>query len=603
MRRGTWPALSALLAVAIGLVLGATPAAAHGAGTGGGDGGIDLRAVAIGLAFVAAAALVAAIVGERSTTGPADLIARVLAPGAAALAPGAGLGVAATAIAVGAGAVVVLAPARSAVRVASSTALLAAVAAGGSGGQPVVDRVVGGGHVAAAAAWSGVVLAVALAWRGGPAAGRRLTQRVAVPAIGLVALVAASGSLATAEHLGDAGLALGSWWGRTLALKVALVAAVAIAAATLRTSWMPRLESAILGGAALTGLVLAAAGGPLSGPAPTGPLFLAVDSAIVLITPLAPGTNTVLVRGDDPDVSIDGRPITLERRADGLLAATVDLPTGRHTVTSGEQRTALTVRPDDEADIVSATLPTDVTDPDCLDRLAGAAAAVAARNAAGDPTRLAVVPGPTCAVADLEPAGWDGAVTTALASLARRGSSLAPVVVVDDDPRAAAVAAEVRAAHGGAVLVAPDELLTGLVPGTPIVVAMSVAAAGDAVARILEATGGVTPIVLAPWLLDASLLADLASEGAPVLVASHRDPTDRVAVDYRTATASLVGAPPATAAGLEGYLAAFAALAGRPAVGATPGLYGFSSVAILPAELAHPSDAGWAPGVALVRVA
>jgi hypothetical protein len=90
-----------------------------------------------------------------------------------------------------------------------------------------------------------------------------------------------------------------------------------------------------------------------------------------------------------------------------------------------------------------------------------------------------------------------------------------------------------------------------------------------------------------------------------VLFAVTRDPASPLAVEYRVAANGLVGGPSPSAAGFEGYVDALVA-AGAGARPSDPGagLFGMARVAILPPsiEAGHESEAGWSPGVALVRV-
>lgn len=661
MREVRLPAAVALASVVwFGLL--AEPAAAHAAGSSGDPGGIDPRAVALGLAITAVAVVAGpSLTGRRPVRRVRGALGTVAALGAAAMATTAGLTRPAVVVAIASVVAWWLAPARSRWRAAPTVVLLVAVAGGAEGSVDVVERTLAVAHVIGAALWLAAIAEVAVAWwTDGAADGRRAARTVAGPAAVLVAVVFATGTWNTAAHLGDAGLALGTWWGRLLAVKVAVVVVVAVAAVLLRRAWVPQTEAVLLGGVAVVGLVLAAVGGPLSGAAPTGPLFVAAGTGdgLVVVTPLTPGENLIVARPstEATTVVVDGEAVELVLRDDGVLAASVDLPAGQHEIVVAGLRYDVTVRPDD-ADVVPATLPALVADPDCLDRLAGAAAATAALTAAGRPTRLDVtIGGDTCGVVDNDgdddpaevvaqpPAGPDrsgdgaldgpvdagadaerpavaaaGATSASVAdaavpplvmaaqALAARGNPAPPTVITDGSARSEAAAAAVVAARPDtAVLAAADVAFAppeALGPG-PILVATDRAVAPAIVEAVTAATQATVPVVLAPWLLDADLLAGFAERGTFVMVAVERDPTSATAVDYRTAATSLTGGPTPTAAGLAGYVEVLEAITGRPADDPHPGVFGLSRLAILPTDLdPHPSESGWAPGVALVRVA
>jgi putative copper export protein len=272
---------------------------AHAASGGAGTGVADARAVVVGLAFAGLAAPVGpAFSGAGSLDRWRGLVARA-AP-AAAVAAGTDIhlhrGMQLVAIAAAAAAVVV--PDEPRWRPLPAAVVLAAVTSGAGPGLDLLPRMLGALHVLAAASWLGLVVEMAVLWRRDVGAGRRTAMRLATPAVVLVAVAAATGTLIAADHLGDARLALSSWWGRGLALKVALVVGAALVGALVRRGWAPRLEGSLLAAVATIGLGLAAVGGPLAGAAGTGPLFAADDAghASVVVTPLAPGRNTVLVR-------------------------------------------------------------------------------------------------------------------------------------------------------------------------------------------------------------------------------------------------------------------------------------------------------------------
>lgn len=593
-----------------GVLLPAAPALAHAAGADDASGYAGTRSIAVLVALVAVAAVSGpALTGTRDAASGRTGFSQLAAFVAGALAVVSGLGWAGMALAIGAAGAVVLVPPAARWRAVPASVLLASVAGGTAGDVPMAVRALSIGHVLAAAWWIGAVVDVAIAWRVSAVDGRRAARWCATPALGLVVAIAVTGMLHTGDQLGDVGLASGTWWGRGLALKVSLVAAGALLGVSVRRAWSMRLEAGALVGAAVIGIILAGVGGPLSGPPSSGPAFLTTGGATMILTPLAPGANTVLLRADDdrvdPRPQVDGRQIPLTRRADGLHVGSIHLAAGRHTMRLGGESRRLTVHPAGGARTVPATLSDAVDDPDCIDRLAGALAATGALTAAGSPTRLEVRPGDRCAVAGAgDDVSWHGLGTALLQPLAAGTTDAPAAVMIDGEGRGDVLAGEIRASSPSALVTSVEAFPAAPRTG-PVVIATGPLRAQRAVEVALQATGGTTPIVLAPWLLDARLLAALADAGAPVVISVARDPTSPPAVAYRVAaTAPDGGGLPPTAAGLEGFLQALQAT-GRAVPERSPGLFGMSRVGILPPSLGadHPSTAGWAPGLALVRVA
>jgi hypothetical protein len=110
-------------------------------------------------------------------------------------------------------------------------------------------------------------------------------------------------------------------------------------------------------------------------------------------------------------------------------------------------------------------------------------------------------------------------------------------------------------------------------------------------------------VVLAPWLLDSSVLTQIADHGLGVLVAAHRGPTSGEAVGYRISAARAPGGGWAvTSAGFEAYVDALEDATGAVIAAAAPGVYSAARVAVVPSDLDHPAEAGWARGVAMIRV-
>jgi hypothetical protein len=617
--RSVRPRIRALLGstlVGLWLTLGdVTPAAAHGAGGGDASGVAGTRALAVGAALVTLAVLAGPLV---AATGPVDrvrgAVGRVAPLLVAGLATSIDLSRPAQILVFGAAATVVLAPVESRWRAVPAVVLLAVVTAGSEGAIGGQDRVLGGLHVIFGALWLGLVLEVLARWRTDPALGRRLLHRLSGPALGALVGVATTGALVASDHLGDARLALGSWWGRGLAVKIGLVVAAALLGVLLRRAWTPRLEGTMLAGVAVLGLFLAVGGSPLSGDTPVGP-FLARDGAAeILVAPLRAGPNTVVVRAPDGGPAdllvVDGRPIALSGRSDGLLVGSVDLPEGRHRLEVGDRSTTVTIGPDRGGVVLRASLPTLVSDPDCLDGLAGMAAAAAALDAEERPVRFELqVGGETCGPAGGFPRRadtWGATATAAISGMRARGTAGPLLVVSDGGPRAVALVQALQGAgveHRAVATDAFDAAVASVELGSLVLLATDPAGAGPVIDRLADVTGATVPVVLAPWLLDAAVLTEIADQGVSVLVAAPRNPTSVEAVGYRGGAARTPGGGWAiTSAGYEAYRVVLEELAGVPLEPLAPAVYSASRVAILPPGMDHPSDAGWAPGVAMIRV-
>lgn len=99
--------------------------------------------------------------------------------------------------------------------------------------------------------------------------------------------------------------------------------------------------------------------------------------------------------------------------------------------------------------------------------------------------------------------------------------------------------------------------------------------------------------VVAPWLLADALRRPELS----LLVASQRDLTDQLAINYRGLTKT------PTASGLEGFVKYLAAVGGGRPVVAKPGLFAITRVEVMPPELQHAAHGGeWARGLRVVRL-
>jgi putative copper export protein len=595
----------------------ATPASAHAAGGGAASGVAGPRAVAVGFAVATLALLIGPLVAG---TGRVDRVrgalGRLTPLVVAGLSASIHLSRPAQLIVVAAAAAVALAPVDSRWRAAPAVVLLAIVTSGSAGNVLIRDRALGGIHVVAGAFWLGLVIEVAVRWAGDPAAGRALLRRLSTPALVSVVAVATTGTVIASEHLGDARLALGSWWGRGLAIKVVLVVGAAVVGAVGRFRWAPRLEGSMLAVVAVIGTLLALGGSPLSGAAPLGPLLARDGSADVLVAPLQAGGNTVVVRGaagaPPARVQLDGRDVALSARSDGLQVGEVDLRQGRHRIRVGAQVTKLTIGPDEGGRTIRASLPDVVQDPDCLDGLAGMAAASAALSTPKRPVRFELtVGGDTCGprggFASLE-GPWTAATTSAVEAMRARGSDGPLLVVTDSGSRSRAVVGALRAA-GQVFTEVPAERFDAAAArsvqlGSLVLVATDRSGAWPVVDELARANGATVPVVLAPWLLDSSVVSEIAAHHLSVLVATHRNPTSGEAVSYRINEARTPGGGWAvTGAGFEAYLAALEDATGAVIVPATSGVYSAAQVAVLPSDLDHPAEAGWSTGVAMIRVA
>ena len=604
--------------VGLWITLGdATPASAHAAGGGGASGVAGPRAVAVAFALATLALLVGPLVAG---TGRVDrlrgALGRITPLVVVGLSASIDLSRPAQLVVVTAAAAVALAPVDSRWRALPAVVLLAVVTAGSADPVGAGDRVLGGLHVVAGAVWLGLVIEVVARWAGDPAAGRRLLHRLSLPALGSVVAVATTGTLIASSHLGDARLALGSWWGKGLAVKIVLVISAAVVGALGRVRWTPRFEGTVLAGVAVIGTFLAVAGSPLSGAAPVGPLLVRDGAADVLVAPLQAGHNTVVVRGATPtdpaEVQVDGRAIALSTRSDGLQVGEVDLPEGRHRIRVGDQVTKVTIGPDEGGVALRAGLPDVVRDPDCLDGLAGMAAASAALSTPTHPVRFELeVGGDTCGprggFASME-GTWGATTVSAVEAMRARGTAGPLFVVTDGGSRAGAVADALRMAGQAFTEVPAAQLIaTAAGPvglGSLVVVATDRAGAWPAVDALARATGAVVPVVLAPWLLDASVISEIVGHSMSTLLATYRAPTSGEAVSYRvSATQSPGGGWAVTAAGFEAYLAALDDVVAGAVAAPVPGVYSAARVAVLPSDLDHPTESGWSTGVAMIRVA
>jgi putative copper export protein len=595
----------------------ATPASAHAAGGGGASGVAGPRAVAVGFALATLALLVGPLIAG---TGRVDrlrgALGRITPLVVVGLSASIDLSRPAQLVVVAAGAAVALAPVDSRWRAVPALVLVAVVTAGGIGDLAVRDRVIGGVHVVAGAVWLGLVVEVIARWAGDPAAGRKLLHRLSAPALGSLVAVATTGTIIASEHLGDARLALGSWWGRGLAIKIALVVGAALLGALGRRRRAPRLEGTMLATVAVIGMVLAVGGSPLSGAAPLGPLFASDGKADVLVAPLQAGRNTVVVRGPDgappATVQVDGRDVELAARSDGLRVGEVHLPEGRHRIRVGDQVTKVTIGPDEGGPVIRATLPDVVEDPDCLDGLAGMAAASAALSTPRRPVRFELeVGGDTCGPKGGFPSlegTWAAATTSAVEAMRARGSSGPLLVVTDGGSRSRVVVRALRAA-GEVFTDVPAERFDATAAasvqlGSLVVVATDRAGAWPTVDALAQANGATVPVVLAPWLLDSSVISEVAAHHLSVLIAAHRGPTTGEAVSYRINQARSTGGGWAiTAAGFDAYLAALEDATGAVLPEGTAGVYSAAPVNVLPSDIDHPAEAGWSTGVAMIKVA
>ena len=137
-----------------------------------------------------------------------------------------------------------------------------------------------------------------------------------------------------------------------------------------------------------------------------------------------------------------------------------------------------------------------------------------------------------------------------------------------------------------------------------VVVATEPSGAWPVVDQLARATGATVPVVLAPWLLDSSVISEIAAHHLSVLIATHRDPTAGEAVSYRISEARTPGGGwGVTGAGYEAYITALEEATGATIAPATAGVYSAARVAVLPSDLDHPAESGWSTGVAMIKVA
>jgi hypothetical protein len=214
--------------------------------------------------------------------------------------------------------------------------------------------------------------------------------------------------------------------------------------------------------------------------------------------------------------------------------------------------------------------------------------------------------GPRGGFASLE-GTWKATTAGAVEAMRRRGRTGPLVVVTDGGTRSVAVVDALRASGEVFTEVPAGQLATaaGTVPlDSLVLVATDRADAWAAVDTLGQATGAVVPVVLAPWLLDASVLSEIAGHGMSALAATYRAPTSEEAVTYRVgASLSPGGGWAITAAWFEAFVASLERLTRATAAPAVRGVYSAARVAVLPSELDHPSESGWSAGVAMIRVA
>jgi hypothetical protein len=388
-------------------------------------------------------------------------------------------------------------------------------------------------------------------------------------------------------------------------------------------------------------------------PTPIGPIVASLAAgtdrspATIVITPGAPGRNQLQVfdRGGEPTVQLGGRNVPL-LGGDGGWSATIDLDVGTTMLSVGGTALPLAVRQRPNASIHLTELvdPSSVNAAECASRVLGQLAAVRAhdevapstavldiRSGGAPPARSIELPGCPRDNGAIEPrAAADatddsGVVARTVATyLAQRGIRHLTVVESDDQRSQAFV----RALATGPIpttTAAPDLLPSDL--GDAVVVATNWADTGATLDLVRAAPSSATRlVVLAPWLLRASLLAGPVSDPAAgqLTVAATVDPTSPVADLYVRDLARFAPRAEPSAPGLAGYVEALTALAGdipaavyatraplhgarvaRP-VPVTVQLLTSSAVAVLPAQL----DAGhnhqvdsWLPrGGAIVPV-
>jgi hypothetical protein len=203
---------------------------------------------------------------------------------------------------------------------------------------------------------------------------------------------------------------------------------------------------------------------------------------------------------------------------------------------------------------------------------------------------------------------WTAATTSAVEAMRARGSEGPLLVVTDGASRSRAVADALRTS-GQVLTEVPaerfDAAAAEAVPlGSLVIVATDRSGAWPVVDELARANGATVPVVLAPWLLDSSVISEIAGHHLSALVAAHRNPTSGEAVSYRINEARTTGGGWAiTGAGFEAYVAALEDATGAVIAPGIPGVYSAARVAVLPSDLDHPAESGWSTGVAMIRVA
>jgi hypothetical protein len=440
--------------------------------------------------------------------------------------------------------------------------------------------------------------------------------------LGIAAVaVAVTGMWNSIVHVEASRLLATTTYGHLLVLKVLLVAlAVGLALlakrpSTRRSSRRVNLlgEGAVLACVAVLGATLAVLPGVLPFPAPIGPLVASGSAdghtVTVVLAPNQPGRNQVTIYGaaGAPAAWLDGDSrgaIALDADAGGSSwTGTAELTAGRSTLHVGSLAVPVDVRrtPGAAVRLVERFAPSAVDAAECAGHVLGQLAAIRDHNATSARTATLSVLAPDedapAGAIELPGCREDGGAAKSgeilAAAFAKRGvRSL--TVVVDGSDRARGFADAVARAAIGIHVVGPS--LDAAPLGDGVLVATGWADAPAVLDRLRAADGAATrPVVLAPWLLHADLLAPAAADASlgQLTVAASIDPTSALARRYLS---SITAGQEPSAAGLTGYAEALAAIAGdvpsdQPT---TLALFTPVHIQVLPGH-DHETTSGWLP--------
>jgi putative copper export protein len=579
-------------------ILCAVPANAHG----GAESVLELSApvrVARVVAIVAAVVVAGAALLRPVAGPPSEAARRVTGPAAAASALAALIGALAglpPLSLLGLGALTLIAAAAA----FAATPAFAMLGGGAVVGWLCRDAISDGvrpgalmvGHVGVAAVWVGAVLAVATA-----AADRRgrLVRRLGPYAVAAGVSAAATGVLSAREYNLTISSLTVTDFGRLVVLKAVLLLAVAglglIAHCAVRAraaGGFARAELvasvlALVAGGVLTGL-------PAPGPTPTSGVPLArrllIGDAVtgLMVVPQRPGPNLVHLMTDRfTDLVVDGRRYPAQARpgADGMWAQ-IQLPAGHSRIEVHQGRHMV----QQVLNAGSTPVAVSLTGPDAPECAASALGALLG----GSESPLTVCPHQI-----LRPADADALRATVL-ELVRRGARSA-TLITDDTPRGRAAAGTVRSAAAAAGMP-----IRNAAPAADVVIATAGWAVTDAALRDRSGREPLYGTYLAPWLMQAEIVA--AAGGAPLAVLPF-DPLGPVASAYVAALRQVAPSQSASAAGLSAFRAARGDEPGRTALTlyvATPAFSVMPSTGGGGGSAHHSAAEGWLLGGPLTPI-